>query len=596
MAATSKASQDGARTERWLRPSGGQELGFDSSVRLLLALFLNLLTLLKLGWREPILPESVLYSLQIVALAGYGLSLLLSVRAAGDDKQRRAALLSVTRPEQIATLIGLVFCWSPVVFRGAAGVILIIHFARLFTILVQTRIPTGLVFLGSFVLLTLGATGLLMLPASTPTDQPIRFVDALFTITSAISQTGLTMRPTGEGFTRFGQVVILIAIQVGALGVIVFGALLVTLLGSSFGLRATQTLAEGTEQGWAGQLAIQRLVTFIIIFTHSIEAVGAALLFIFWPESWFGMPKDMVTTGDRLYHSVFFAISSFCNAGFSTTSDSLVSLRGSWTTHVVVGGLIALGTIGFPVLDNLREVLWKRLRGHRTREGGSLVRLTLHSKLMLSAFFVVTGLGAVITAICLWAFSDYSAPNAALQGVIMSINRTAGFNTVEFEELAPLGQLTMILLMAIGGAPISAAGGLKFTVLVVLVLTVWATILGRGETTAFGRSIPDQIVRKCATIATLWVGMLFVITAIVTISDPEYPLLVVLYDTTSALSTCGLSSGMTGPDLSTTGKVTLIVAMFVGRVGPFAVLAALVSVAAGRRSRVHYPSEQIAIY
>ncbi len=584
------------KAARRLRPTSRDSSGIESKLRLILALVLNILTLLKLGWYEPVLSEDVLYGVQIGALAAYATSLLWSLRSARNDPARYGALLSITRPEQIATVIGLLFCWSAPMLRGAAGAILIIHFARLFTRLVQTKIPTGLVFLGSFLFLTLGATGLLLLPASTPRDQPIGFVDALFTVTSAISQTGLTMRPTGDGFTRFGQVVILIAIQVGALGVIVFGALLVTLLGSTFGLRATQTLGEGTEQGWVGQLAIQRLVTFIIISTHATEAVGAAVLYFCWPDSWVGMPADMVTVGDRIYHAVFFSVSAFCNAGFVTTTDSLVSLSGSWITLTVIGGLIAMGSIGFPVLDNAREVLWNRLRGKVTREGGQIIRFSLHSKLMIVSFLIVTISGAIVTALCLRIFSGFTAIGSAAQGLFMTINRTAGFNTVQFEELSPLGQLSMILLMAVGGAPASPAGGIKFTACAVMVLTVWATVFGRNQTTVFGRTIPDQVVRKCATIATLWIGILLLLTGVVTLSDPEYELLAVLFETTSALSTCGLSSGVAGPDLSDAGKLALTVGMFVGRVGPFALLAALVGVASRRHGRVHYPSEEIAIY
>jgi trk system potassium uptake protein len=578
-----------------------------SPLRITLAVLAGLIALLHLGWREPPIADIVLHVAIIVTLAAYGFALWRSFSKLADPEARRS-VIAVTRPEQAAVFLGVLFGWLawPVALT-AAGLLLIVQLVRLFLELVQTRVHPGLVFVGSFVVLVAAGTGALMLPAATPAAAPIGFVDALFTITSAISQTGITVRPTGlvlapegtaiGGFTRFGQIIILIWIQIGALGVIVFGALIVTVLGSSFGLRATQTLAEGTEQGWAGQLSMQRLVTFIVVFTHLVQLVAAAVLFFGWPEQWPGMPEDMKTLGDRVFHAVFFSISGFCNAGFVTTGDSLISLRTHWTTHTIIAPLIFLGSIGFPVLDNLRSVAWRRLKGVRHDMGG-LVRLNLNTKIIL-VFTLAMYLLGVLAIVISEARAETVDPEhwwvSFMDGHFMSINRTAGFNSVDTAELGPLAHLALIFLMFVGGAPVSVAGGIKLMVFAVLTLTVWSTLLGRSETTAFGRTIPESLIRKSATLIVL--GLLIVLagTGVLVVSDPQHTLREHLFEVSSAFGTCGLSLYETG-DLSNTGKITLVIAMFVGRVGPLAVLAALIGATAGRSVRIEYPHEDVVIY
>lgn len=591
---TSPRPGDPAPASRLSPAYAGRE--FDSPLRLFLALLLNVPTVLKIGFHEPLVPEFVLHGSQLALLGLYLLSIVVSARLFGPATERRTDFLAVTRPEQVAAVLGLLtFFWTPGA-KIAAAFLLLFALTRLYLRLVRTRIPTGLVFLGSFVALTVAGSLALLLPAATPPDRPITFVDALFTITSAISQTGLVVRPTGEAFTRFGQIIILAWIQVGALGVIVFGAVLVNVIGSSLSLRATQTIAEGTEQGWSGQLGMQKLVTFIIVFTHAVELIGAVLLYLFWPVSWMGDPADFATEADRVYHAVFFAVSAFCNAGFVTTEASMYGLRAHWTTHFVVGGLIMLGSIGFPALDNMRRVLWARIRGIRMRDG-ALVRLNLNTKLILVATLIVYVIGAALVFPTVALYTDEPLIIALADAHFMTVNRTAGFSTIQPADGPILVQLGYIALMAVGGSPGSVAGGIKVIAVAVLALSVWATIRGRDATVAFGRTIPEPLVRKCAALAILWVGSLLAFTSIVTVSEQDrgYTLEQIMFEVTSALATCGLSSGVSD-DISTTGKLALTAAMFIGRVGPFAVLAALLSTGSARRSRYAYPHEDVTIY
>lgn len=553
-------------------------------------------TLLMEGWREPLLPMWLAMALQILFLGGYIALLLLDQRRLKQTApEQQKDYLEITRPEWITASVGVVFCWYWPVLTAALLILALTAIVRGYLRLVQTRIPSGLVFIGSFAVFSMIGTVLLKLPRATPPGQEISWLDSAFTIVSAISQTGLVVRPTGEGFERFGQIVILIWIQVGALGVIVFGALLASLFGSQFGLKATQSMAEGTEQGWSGQIMIQRLVTFIIIFTHAVQAVGAAILFFAWPEEWMGMPADMLSAGDRLYHSIFFSVSAFTNAGFVTTENSLIGLRGNWIPHLVIAPLIVLGSIGFPVLKNGWEVLMARLRHQRMDPSGRLIRINLNTKIIVIATLIAYLIGYVLIVVSEVTQTDEPLRLILLDAHFMSINRTAGFNTIETGDMGRLALLALIFTMFLGGSPVSVAGGIKMMVFAILAFTVWSNIRGQSETTAFGRTIPDVLVRKSATIVVLFLLLVLISTGILAVSEPDMTLTQVLFEATSACSTVGLSTGITS-ELSPAGRVTILVSMFIGRVGVFALLAALISVRAKSRPRVEYPTEEVPIY
>ncbi len=585
-----------ARRSSELVPLTSRQSLAASRGRSLLALAAFAPTVLRLGWREPVIGAELGLQIQLVALGVYALALLLPgwLAVAG---ARRMAILKKKRVEVVLVSVGLVAGWFawPVMATVTLALVLF-HVMKLYLDLVQTAIPPGMVFVGSFLIFSVVGTGALMLPAATPVDSPITLLEASFTIVSAISQTGLIVRDTGSEFTRFGQVIILIWIQVGALGVIVFGALLATFLGANFGLRAQQTIAEDTEQGWTGQLSLAKLVVFTIIVTHALELIGAVVLFFGWPETWPGAPP-METVGDRVFHAVFFSVSAFCNAGFSTAPDSMEGLRSHWTPHLVLVPLIVLGSIGFPVLDNIRQTVVAKLRGRRLMDG-RLVRLNLNTKIVLSATLAVYALGFVLILLGEMTQADVPFGLAVLDAHFMNVNRTSGFNTIAPQDMGLLSQLTLILLMFIGGSPGSVAGGIKMMVFAVLVLTVWSTITGRRQTEVFGRTLPDALVRKSATLITLSLAMVMLVTGVLaateTVGD-EHTLDELLFEATSAFGTTGLSMGITS-DVSDPGKVALMVAMFVGRVGPLAVLAGLLSIARGRGPRYAYATEEVVIY
>ncbi len=579
--------------------------GLDTTVRwrFVVAMAMNIPTLLRYGAHEPVGSPTVLHGIHIGLLAIYAVLLAIAHRrdAREDDRDSPRSMVSrfltrVSRPEVIFVIAGLVFCWFEALIAMVGLALSLIYVLRGYLLLVQSSIiPSGLVFIGSFVIFIAAGTGLLMLPAATPAGNSIGFVDSVFTITSAISQTGLVVRPTGDGFTRFGQIIILIWIQVGALGVVVFGALLAEVIGTGFGLKATQTIAEGTEQGWAGQLSLQKLVIFTIVITHAFELLGASILYIGWPESWLGDPSDFASAGDRFYHCVFFSVSAFCNAGFATTESSMQGLRTHWTTHTVLIPLIVLGSIGFPVLANIREVIMARIRRRFVDGDRRLIRLNLNTRIILSTWVGLYVFGFLLIFLGEITQADQPGALALLDAHFMNLNRTSGFDTIAPQEMGVLSRLVLIFLMFCGGAPGSVAGGIKLMVLAVLVLTVWSTLVGRAETEVYGRTLPDILVRKCATLIVLVLAVIMSCSAIVAYNEQHIGLEPIIFEVTSAVGTTGLSMGITS-ELSTPSRWAIIVAMFLGRVGPFAVFAALVSITRAGRAQYAYPTESVVVY
>jgi len=564
-------------------------------VRNVLAILAFIPAVVHYGWHEPWVDQGLLHGIQASFLGAFAISMAISAFRSGGPQARREFLKSHWA-EVALVLVGAAVAWSWPWMAMATSALVVVATLRVYMRIVAARFPPGLLFASSFlVLIALGAIGL-KLPAATPADQPISTVDAVFTITSAISQTGLVVRPTGEGFTRLGQLIILAWIQIGALGILVFGAVVATLLGSSFGVRATQSLSEPTDQGWTSQYSLGRLVVFIMIITHGLELIGAVTLYFTWPETWPGAP-DMSTPLDRMYHCVFFAVSAFCNSGFSTAANSFQGLRTHWVVHTVIPTLILIGSIGFPVLDDMFRVAWGRLRGRRAHLG-RLVRLNVNTKIVLctTACLYLFGFGAIFLSETMQ--EGVPVMVAALDAHFMCFQRTTGFDTISPNDMGELSRLTLIFLMFVGGSPGSVAGGVKVMVFAVLALTVWATLTGRDETEAWGRRIPDHVVRRCATILALCLAAVMATAGALAVTEQtggESRLAPLLFEAVSAFGTTGLSMGITS-ELSAPGRIALICAMFTGRVGALALLAALFSVRPKRRAQYTYPHGDVIIF
>ncbi len=500
--------------------------------------------------------------------------------------------------------------WMWRLVEGVAAMLFVSQAWSLNVLLSRRLKKPGILFPMSFLTLIVVGTLLLKMPRATPVDAPIGWLDALFTMTSAVCVTGLVVRNTATEFTPLGQGIICVFIQLGGLGIIFFGSALAMLLGRSMSVRENVSLSQSLNDQPLDRLT--RFARFILLVTVAIELAGAAVMYTMWED-----PEGTLTPLARAGMSVFHSVSAFCNAGFDITGDSLTPYRSSLLTHGVILPLIVLGGLGFPVLENLWEVarlrtgdaagrLLRRLRGFGEPTPQIDVarrRLRLHTKLVLVTTaalyvygFLMIGLGQLAPYLREHAYRDTdptSVGQVLADASFMSVSaRTAGFNSLPMEEIQPTGRTALMTLMVVGGSPGSTAGGVKTTVLALLVLSVIATMRQRESTEAFRRRISDALVRKAATIALCYLGLIVVGVLLLSMTESQ-SFENVLFEVISAATTTGLSLGITA-QLTTAGKCVIIAVMFLGRVGPLALLVSLVF-RSDSGSRYSYPREEVVL-
>jgi trk/ktr system potassium uptake protein len=567
--------------------------------RLALLTAATTLAILEQGARDP-----VAQTIPLAVLMGLAATSLL-VWAIGEALARggwRTALIFL--PETSAALLTWTAGWiAPGGLAALFCAWTLLILLRLYLELMERVQSKSLLFVAGFAgLIFLGAAAL-KLPIAVPAGSELTWLDAIFTSTSAVCVTGLIVRDTATEFTRFGQVVILALIQLGGLGIVTYAAFVVLLTGRTLNLRILGTVGGAAAQDQASPIVVRRLVRFIVISTVLIEAVGALCLLDLLPEG--------AAWPERLFTATFMSISAFCNAGFAVFSDSLAGRRWSVETHAVIAPLIVLGGLGFPVLMNLHEVLWPRLwrvlRRAPRWERGPQRRLSLHTKLVLltTLGLYLLGTGAILvgqtgsdsgsadSAVTAVTPDDLTPGQRLLDASFLSVTaRTAGFNAMPMEELAPSSRFVTILLMFVGGSPGSTAGGVKTITLAVLVLLVWSTLRQRPGPEALGRCLPPVSVQRAATLVTL--GFLSVALVITLLRFTEGKAEAAFtFEAVSACSTVGLSLDVT-PTLSSAGRVVLMLAMFAGRLGPLALLAALL-VRQKPPARYEFPEEGVVV-
>jgi len=424
---------------------------------------------------------------------------------------------------------------------------------------------------GSFVLLILAGAGLLMLPECHAPGQTITFLDALFTATSAVCVTGLIVVDTATAWTRTGQVVILLLIQFGGIGIVSFGALFAILLGQKISFRQRQLLKE--QYGQVTVVNILNIIPVVAVTTLVIEILGViALLPVFVPQ--FG-----VAVG--IWHAVFHAVSAFCNAGFSTFPNSLEYYTGDLWVNSIICALIVTGGLGFPVIAELIE-----RRTHRRR-------LSLHARVVLLSSGVLILVGAValfiIEMLFTTDFGDLPLLSRIFASVFQSItSRTAGFNTIPIGHLAPASLLIIVFLMFIGGSPSGTAGGIKTTTFVASIAAILSVLRGQTEVNLLDRRLERNNVRR---------ALVLVVLAAIILSAGLFFLLIfgsgdllkLLFELVSAFGTVGLSTGITS-SLTTGQRIVIILTMFLGRLGPMTFALAL---ARPRAQQVRFPETNL---
>ncbi len=421
------------------------------------------------------------------------------------------------------------------------------------------KLEGGTAFILSYLLVILLGGFLLWLPFSNPRME-LSFLDALFTSTSALCVTGLTVVDTGTHFSFFGQLVILMLIQTGGLGITTFSVWFFLSLGRDIGFKSRFHLQASYSPRPLDEL--RGLLRLIFFFTFIIEAFGAMILLLYWRQL-YSFPR-------ALYLAVFHCISAFCNAGFSLFPDNLIKFQDSYTVSLTIAFLIILGGIGFPVAHEITGLVKKKIKGGR-------VKISLHSRLVLITSVILIFGGSLILYGIEYddALSGFSIPTGLLNAFFQSVTaRTAGFNTIDLTSLTNASLLVLIILMFIGASPGSCGGGIRTTTFALLGGLLWNRLKGKNRLHLFRRTVPEEVVSRAIFLFALAGSLILILTTLILIVEGgnlPFPkakggLMEVLFEVVSAFGTVGLSVGIT-PHLEAVSKILIIITMFLGRVG-----------------------------
>lgn len=435
------------------------------------------------------------------------------------------------------------------------------------------KVSPAKILVGGFALLILLGAILLTLPISTHSGR-LSFLDALFTATSAVCVTGLVVVDTGTYFTRFGQTVIMLLIQLGGLGIMTAATVFFILLGKKITLRERLVIQEALNQ--ISMQGLVRLVQTVVMLTLIVQGIGAVLLATrFIPLYGFG-------TG--LFYAVFHAVSAFCNAGFDLIGGfrSIEPFAADPVIPATIAALLILGGLGFTVLLEIAD---------RRR----FARFSLHAKMALMVTFLLLSGGTLFILLL-----EYSNPSTLGQfnfwGKLYNAfftaatPRTAGYNTVPTGQLAEATLFLIIFLMFIGASPSGTGGGIKTTTFGTLLVAALSLFRGDEEPLLFRKRIPIIVLNKALSVAMASMLLIFLVTMALTVTEQK-PLLKLLFETTSAFATVGLSTGIT-PELSPLGRVLIIITMFIGRLGP---LTMVFTLANPRKKPFRFTAERIMI-
>ncbi|MBV7435614.1 TrkH family potassium uptake protein [Cardiobacteriaceae bacterium TAE3-ERU3] len=429
--------------------------------------------------------------------------------------------------------------------------------------------PPAILTLGFLALVLVGAF-LLSMPFAAIRD--ISIIEAIFTATSAVTVTGLAVVSTDE-YTVFGQMVIAVLIQLGGLGFMTFAVLAVMSLHGKFSM--TGQMAAQEALGNVGLNKIFSTAKSVVVFSLIFESIAFVIMTLYW---W-----GDVGLGRAMYQALFYSISAFNNAGFALSSDSLIPYAGSFVINMTVTLLIIIGGLGFLVLVDIRDQRrWSKL--------------SLNSRLVIMA---TVGLNLFAFA-AIWlmernninTMADMSWYDQALRSWFQAVTpRTAGFNTIPTDLTTDGTTFLTILLMFVGGGSLSTASGLKIGTFVVLLLTTWSYLRQQEQVTAMGRTIPERLVKKALAVTIISLFMMVIAIYTLLVIEDEHNFLDVTFEVISALSTVGLSRGITG-SLSELGEFVIIIMMFAGRLGP---LTLAYFIALPKKRRIKYPDTNVQV-
>lgn len=444
------------------------------------------------------------------------------------------------------------------------------------TLMKKSKLNAVQVLAIGFVLVILTGGIILSLPISSVDGKYTNLLDSIFTSTSAVCVTGLITVDTGTHWNNFGKVVIMLLIETGGLGFMSITIFIAVLLGKKITLKDRLIMQEAMNafniQG------LVKMVKYVLGFTFIVQVCGALLLSTqFIPQ--FGVQRG-------IFYSIFHSVSAFCNAGFDLFGnyDSLVNYSSNSIVLLTIASLIIIGGLGFTV--SLEIFNYRKAR-----------RLSTHSKIVITITIALIVLGTVFMLLVEYGnpetLGKMSLGDKLLNAFFASVTpRTAGFNSISTTEMTMAGKLMTIILMFIGGASGSTAGGLKVTTFGVLVFTVISVIKGRDDTEVFGRKFSKETVYKAFTLLSIAMMLVFLVTIILTIAEPDKLFINLLYEATSAFGTVGLTAGVT-QSIGSVSKIALIITMYLGRVGAITVILAVIN--NKKKNKIKYPEAKILI-
>lgn len=430
----------------------------------------------------------------------------------------------------------------------------------------------------SFLTVISAGTLLLWMPTSGADGQRLALVDALFMATSALCITGLAVIEPGVDLSGIGQVVLLALIKVGGFGVVTLGVLIALATGRRIGFRERMSYSLAHNPVQFG--GVVRLLRNVFLFMTGMELLGAGLLWL---------RLDAANVEGAAFAALFHGVSAFNHAGLSLFPGSLERFAADPAIVLTVAALIVVASLGTVAVFELMGIV-------RSRDGRR-PRLTLHTRLVLLATGTLVAGGAIAMALMEWSNAATLGEMSAIHKVTSSLfqavtPRSAGFSTVDFGEMRQGTQLLTMLLMFVGGSPGSVAGGIKTTTFVILLASIWQISRGSRELYLFGRRVETALIMKAAAICTSGVLLVGGSATLLSFTDPDKALTELVFEVISAVSTVGLSLGITA-QLSATGKVIVTALMFIGRIGLLTFLLAFVQ--RKYRPSVRYPREDVLV-
>ena len=452
--------------------------------------------------------------------------------------------------------------------------------------------PTQILVIGFLIVITL-VTILLTLPISSASGESTSVITALFTATSAVCVTGLSVVTTATYWSLFGKIVIICAIQIGGLGFMSLVSMLFVLLGKRITFKNRLIMQEALNLNTTA--GVVRFTKMIVKGTLLVEGIGALLLtFIFVPE--YGFIQGV-------WYSIFHAISAFCNAGFDLIgSAGLVPYVGNTLLNLVIMALIILGSLGFSVwLDTCNTISYKLKAPKHYTWKQAWGKLSLHTKLV----YVITAILLVVGALGIFlleytnidTLGGLTFKEKVLAAMFQSVSpRTAGFATIDLASMTDTSKLLTMLLMFIGGSPAGTAGGIKTVTMGVLVICAISTIKGQNQVTIFKRRLSFNVISRALTIVMISVSVVVVVVSILSMTE-ALPFMDIVFETISAFATVGTTLGITSK-LSLIGKLIIIVVMFIGRLGPITIAMALTlrqNDKEKNKASIEYPEEKIMV-